>query len=118
MEQLQSGLVVVKDSDLGHVGGDLGKEIGRTHKIKKVEMGDSGDREMVGGDGRINPIGEEEGRSGGGSQVKVGGQGGECAVWARVVVKHRRCVWEEGHRRNPTSTNYDLQLQEDTELET
>ena len=37
------------------------------------------------------------GGGGGGSQVEVGGQGCECAVWARVVVEHRRYIWEVGH---------------------
>lgn len=89
--------MVVKDSDLGDVGGDLGQENGRTRKVKKVEVGDLGEREMVGGDGGVDSVGEEEGGGGGGSQVEVGGQGCECAVWTRVVVEHRRCIWEVGH---------------------
>ena len=82
--------MVVEDSDLRDGGGDFGEEIGGTHEVKKVEVGDSGEREMVGGDRGVNPVGEEEGwAGGGGSQVKVGGEGRECAVWARVVVQHR-----------------------------
>ena len=72
--------MVVEDSDLRDGGGDFGEEIGGTHEVKKVEVGDSGEREMVGGDRGVNPVGEEEGWGGG------GGEGRECAVWARVVV--------------------------------
>lgn len=69
-------------------------------------MGDLGEREMMGADRGVDSVGEEEGGSAGGSQVEVGGQSGECAVRARVVVKDRHSMPEFRLRhRRKTNAN-------------
>lgn len=72
------------------MGGDFSDETGRTHEVEKVEVADFAEREVVGSKGSVDRVGEEESRKRSGREVNVSCQSGKSAIWAWVVVQHRR----------------------------
>lgn len=92
--------MVVEDDDAVDIGEDLGEEIGRADEIEEVEVADLGEGEEVGGDRGVDGVGEEEDWGGGVGEVEVGGEGGEGAIGAGVVVEDRRGLEVVDERRH------------------
>lgn len=52
--------MVVQNDDAGDPGRDLLDKTRGTHKVKEVEAVDLVEREVLGGDGAVDGVGEEE----------------------------------------------------------
>lgn len=81
------------------MGGNFSDETGGTHEVEKVEVVDFAEREVAGSEGSVDCVGEEESGKRSGGEVNMSCQSGKGAIWAWVVVQHRRFLRgpERGH---------------------